>query len=140
MVSVNKNGEKLPIIADPELIFDYDTSLAKPVKFFQTEVLALAAERQLCANQVPAGFACAHEEITDSYTIYSVYGQAGTKELFHTFADAGLNAAYFPESMKKMMRSSMNLQTRSQRQQQILSSMRTASRHTLITSCVVDIR
>jgi len=95
MVSVNKNGEKLPIIADPELIFDYDTSLAKPVKFFQTEVLALAAEHQLCANQVPAGFACAHEDITDSYTIYSVYGQAGTKELFHTFADAGLNAAYF---------------------------------------------
>jgi hypothetical protein len=92
---VNKNGEKLPIIADPELIFDYDTSLAKPVKFFQTEVLALAAEHQLCANQVPAGFACAHEDITDSYTIYSVYGQAGTKELFHTFADAGLNAAYF---------------------------------------------
>lgn len=95
MVSVNKNGEKLPIIADPELIFDYDTSLAKPVKFFQTEVLALAAEHQLCANQVPAGFACAHEEITDSHTIYSVYGQAGTKELFHTFANAGLDAAYF---------------------------------------------
>ena len=71
MVSVNKNGEKLPIIADPELIFDYDTSLAKPVKFFQTEVLALAAEHQLCANQVPAGFACSHEEITDSHTIYS---------------------------------------------------------------------
>lgn len=140
MVSVNKNGEKLPIIADPELIFDYDTSLTKPVNFYKTEVLALAAEHQLCANQVPAGFACAHEEITDSHTIYSVYGQAGTKELFHTFANAGLDAAYFARKHEEMMRSSMNLQTRSQRQRQIQSSMHTASRPILTTSCVADIR
>ena len=95
MVSVNAKGERLPIIADPELIFAYDTSCAKPVNFFNTEVLALSGRHQLLANMVPAGFACAHEEIADSYTLYSVIGQAGTKELFHTFADCGMNADYF---------------------------------------------
>lgn len=95
MISVNQNGDMLPIIADPELVFSYDTSCIKPVRFLQTEVLALAGCRQLCANQVPSGFACAHEKIKDSYTLYSVFGQAGTKELFHTFAGNSLSAKYF---------------------------------------------
>lgn len=95
MVSVNASGEKLPIIADPELVFDYDTSCAKPVRFLQTEVLTLSKEHQLNANQVPCGFACVHEQIADIYTFYSVIGQAGTKELFHTFADRKLDASYF---------------------------------------------
>lgn len=101
MISVNEKGEVLPVIADPELVFDYDTSYKNPVNFMQTEVLTLAASRQLTANQVPSGFACAHEKLKDSYTLYSVYGQAGTKELFHTFAKSGLNRSFFTKKQEE---------------------------------------
>ena len=95
MVSFDVDGNKLPIIADPELIFDYDTSYKNPVRFLDTEIMELSKEHQLCANQVACGFSCMHESVNDVLEIHSIIGQAGTKEVFHDYASGEFDAAYF---------------------------------------------
>lgn len=97
MVTVDGDGKRLPIIGDPELVFEYDTSFEKPVGFINKGVDILSGERQMTANQMPSGFACLHESLAanGSVTFYTVIGQAENKDIFHSFAESGLCKSFF---------------------------------------------
>nr|MDE5965481.1 hypothetical protein [Lachnospiraceae bacterium] len=99
LVSVDASGKRLPIIADPELIFAYDTALEQPVQFIKGGLEALLGQEQICQNQVPCGFSGMHVQLgaQEAANIYTVIGQAGSKELFHNFAECGLGQNFFEQ-------------------------------------------
>ncbi len=96
-VSVDRQGNRLPVIADPELVFSYDTAMSKPVGFCACPLDELLLKEQICQNQVPCAFSGMHVSLDggEHTTLYTVIGQAGTKEIFHTFAGCGLNGQFF---------------------------------------------
>lgn len=99
LVSVDRAGKRLPVLADPELIFAYDTAMSRPVNFMELSLEELLKREQICQNQVPCGFSGMHVslEAGGDTGIYTVIGQAGSKELFHAFAEKGLNEAFFSQ-------------------------------------------
>lgn len=51
-----KNGQLLPVIVDPKVIFDFDTTLSLAHGVMQNSVDALVAKKQATVNKVPCGF------------------------------------------------------------------------------------
>lgn len=95
MLSVDEQGEKLSVIGDPELLFSYDTSFDKPVEFLNSSLSELMERRQICENQLPCGFAVCERELTDEYTVYSLFGQARSKSILEAFAERKPDAGYY---------------------------------------------
>lgn len=89
MVSFSRSGERMPVLVDPELIFEYDTSLERPVGFLKKGIHGLKKSRQITQNQVPCGFTCAGETLEpgQELTFYTVIGQARRKNLAQELAE-----------------------------------------------------
>ncbi|RDY31680.1 hypothetical protein [Lachnotalea glycerini] len=86
--AMTKQGERLPVIADADIIFEYDTSCQIPEGFLKYGLKAVLNKKQILQNQVPSGFAALEEKLTASkaITIISVTGQAANKNLYLDFA------------------------------------------------------
>ncbi len=50
------NGEKLPVIYDTDVIFDYDTSLKSPICFLEEGLDSVVNKVQYPTNKIPCGF------------------------------------------------------------------------------------
>lgn len=99
----SEEGETLPVIADPELIFQYDTAFERPVGFLETPLKELCKGRQNLQNLVPCGFACREFRLKEkaSRTSYMMIGQAENKELLKRYAKRCLDEKYFAEKRKE---------------------------------------
>ena len=82
------DGTKLPVVADPEAVFGYDTSLSRPLGFMADD-FDERVTRQQSANLFPCAFFRCDATLGEgeSVTLYEVYGQAESKDRVHAFAD-----------------------------------------------------
>lgn len=62
-LSIGKE-QVLPVIYDPEVIFDYDTSLINPITFMEENLDGVLGKPQCFANKVPCGFTATTASLT----------------------------------------------------------------------------
>ncbi len=96
LISVDRDGNRLPLVVDSELTFGYDTAYDLPAGFLDLGVKGLLSAKQITSNQVPCGFACYEGELSDMLTIHTVIGQVNNKDILKEFAGK-LNGAYFDQ-------------------------------------------
>ncbi len=77
-MGMTEDGTKLEVIISPETLFGYDTSLEKPVEFYEKRALDLCEEHQKTENLLPCCFFAGHTTLHpgECYTFYEMYGQA----------------------------------------------------------------
>ena len=92
-----KDGTRLKVITDPEIIFSYDLSLEKPVGFYENGIDELLQKKQVCNNLVPCSFYGTQSRLGagEEMVLYQMIGQAESKEVLTVFADRTFDAAYF---------------------------------------------
>ena len=90
------DGQTLPAVVDPRVVFGYDTSLAQAVGFAAPDFADRAAA-QACQNQFPCAFfrRTAVLKQGESLYLYELYGQAENKAAFHAFTAEPLNESWF---------------------------------------------
>lgn len=98
-LAITNEGESLSIVADPEIIFSYDTSYQMPQSFVKNDSKKLLQKRQNLQNQIPSAFSIYENEINqmEAFSIYSVIGQAKNKDVYADFAKRCLCMNYFEE-------------------------------------------
>lgn len=77
-----RNGKVLPVIYDPQVIFDYDTSLINPVEFLEKDLEGVLRKPQCFANKIPCGFTPDGFELDagEEYELNTVVGFAASPE------------------------------------------------------------
>lgn len=98
----DENGNKKQVIADPSLVFDYDSSLNIAVGFRDKTFTDLLSSEQVTANQYPCCFFAEEKELSEgeSLLLYEMIGQVTNKSLLHRLLKTKMDAAYF-ESKKE---------------------------------------
>lgn len=91
------DGELLPPIVDPTLVFSYDTSLQKAAGFAEKSLKDLLAEKQIVANQLPCSFYGVEKELAPgkSITLYELIGQVENKRVLQEFFAEKKQQQYF---------------------------------------------
>ena len=79
-VSIDQTSKRLDVIYDPTRVFDYDTSLKSPQQFISQPLHQLLKEKQASVNQLLSGFSAATIDLDDTYTFYTLFGQANSLE------------------------------------------------------------
>ncbi len=96
-VALDKDGNIIPMVTDPDAIFGYDCSLGVPVNFVEGGLKGVLDRHQNVSNLLPAAFAM--KEITlapgESYEITELIGHAGSMEMLDAFLGKKLDDAYF---------------------------------------------
>lgn len=89
-------GEKLPIIYDPECIFQYDTSLIHPLGFIKQPLSELLEENQYYYNKLPCGFAAAKKVLKpgESMEITSYIGYTDSIEMLNSLINRLMQSEY----------------------------------------------
>lgn len=102
-LAITNEGEQLSIVADPEVIFSYDTSYQLPQGFMDTDSKELLHKKQNLQNQVPCAFSIYEKNLNqmEDFTIYSVAGQAKGKDVYADFARRCLCTKYFVDKYKE---------------------------------------
>lgn len=103
ILSLSESGRLLPIIADPELVFEHDTALEHPVGLIRHSLDELLQKKQITQNIVPSGFSCLTRVLSAGETVgwNSVAGQASTKKILSDYGECTLDRSYFEEKYKK---------------------------------------
>ena len=103
MLSFSGSGELLPIIADPDLVFEYDTSFERPLGFIRHSIGELLQKKQITQNLVPSGFSCLTEIIPagEAMAWNSVTGQAADKKLLADYGTKTLDRDYFQDKYNR---------------------------------------
>lgn len=85
----DENGSLLKPLVQPALVFGQDTSLGVARNFKKTPLDAICAEKQVTSNLFPCCFLpkAAALEPGQSIRIYSIYGQAESKDFVRKFAE-----------------------------------------------------
>jgi hypothetical protein len=70
----------LPVIVDPDIIFDYDISLTRPVGFEGATSADLLAQTQITTGKTPCGFSAATATLDSgaSMTFHTIVGHTGS--------------------------------------------------------------
>lgn len=95
--SCDEKGRRLQAIADPSLVFGYDTSMQRAVGFRDREFADFLGAEQVNTNQYPCCF-FAQERILEegeSLVFYEMIGQVTGKELLGRILSANPDAGYF---------------------------------------------
>ena len=92
-----EDGALLPVLVDPALVFSYDTSLRRAVRFEREELSGLLSREQVTANEFPCCFFAKAQTLLpgESLTIRSLYGLAGSKQTLSDFLKSPRDGAYF---------------------------------------------
>lgn len=93
------DGNLLPPLVDPELVFGYDNSLASAIGFKEKGLQVLLSEQQITQNQIPCSFYGIESELKpqESAVLYEIIGQVEKKEFLQTFLSSKKNQAYFEQ-------------------------------------------
>ncbi len=104
--AVTENGEKLPVIVDPEVVFSYDTSLTSAVGLEEMNLTELLECGQITENNVPCSFFAIEKELEaeESVTIYEVIGMVESKEILREFSDKCVGRKYFEAKRAEAVR------------------------------------
>ncbi|MDR0923951.1 MAG: hypothetical protein LBN31_06325 [Hungatella sp.] len=99
LLSLSESGQLLPIIADPELVFEYDTAMEHPLGLIRHSLEELLQKRQITQNLVPSGFSCLTRVLSAGESVgwNSVAGQASSKKILSDYGDGQLDRSYFEE-------------------------------------------
>ncbi|MGG2994090.1 cellobiose phosphorylase [Paenibacillus macerans] len=98
-LSFGDDGGILPAIADFELVFGGNTSLAYPGRFAAEPLAELTAQPQYCTNKVPCGFSALSAELApgQSRCVYTLIGHIDSVERLNAKAAAITSPAYFAQ-------------------------------------------
>lgn len=103
MLSFSESGRLLPVIADPELVFEHDTSLEHPVGLIRHSLEELLQKKQITQNLVPSGFSCLTGSPSAGEVMgwNSVTGQASAKEILADYGAGTLDRSYFEDKYNR---------------------------------------
>ncbi|MCM1283019.1 MAG: hypothetical protein NC180_01455 [Muribaculaceae bacterium] len=98
-LGIDGEGERLPVVVDPEALFAYDNSLEKPVTFMEGGISAVRAEEENYSNLLPCCFFLKEKTLAagESMTLFEVIGQVESKEILTGFLKNSLTADYFEQ-------------------------------------------
>ena len=101
--AVDESADKLPVIADPNVVFDYDLSLEKAVGFIDGGAEGLLNAEQNSSNEFPSCFfvKSADLEAGAELTLYEIIGQVRNKEVLAKFLDKKIDRKYFEAKFKE---------------------------------------
>ncbi|BBF45024.1 hypothetical protein lbkm_3774 [Lachnospiraceae bacterium KM106-2] len=105
-LSWDQDGKRLKVLADPTVIFGSDTALDRAEEFIQKGYQELFQEQQVTVNQVPCAFSGAQKNLAskEKMIIYSVIGQAESKQIYHEFAAKIQSMEYFQRKYEQAER------------------------------------
>ena len=92
-----EDGALLPVLVDPALIFSYDTSLRRAVRFEREALPDLRTRDQVTANEFPCCFFGKAQTLApgERLVIRSLYGLAYSKDMLRGFLSNTRDGAYF---------------------------------------------
>lgn len=96
-VGFSEDGALLPVIANPALIFSYDTALRRPAGLEQHALEDLLSREQTAVNVIPCAFfgrICTLKP-GESVSIHEIYGQVPEKKVLRDFLTEKHDAAWF---------------------------------------------
>lgn len=95
--AVTEDGDRLPVIVDPEVVFGYDTSLTEAVEFKENNLTDVLQSNQMTENNLPCCFFALEKELDsgESATIYEIYGKADSKDILKEISDKCVGKKYF---------------------------------------------
>lgn len=101
--TLTDNGEKLPVIVDPEVVFEYDTSLNKPIGFLNHSIEELYAMKQVVQNNVPCSFFGKRLTLSpgESYCHYAMIGKVERKDILRNMGEKCSRPGYFEEKYER---------------------------------------
>lgn len=97
MAVMTSSGKRLPVVCDPDLIFEYDCSFEKPIGFLKKDLHDLCSEKQICQNKVPCGFAGLSYELEEELTLYNIIGHGTKTQAVWEFLSMVLDKKFFEE-------------------------------------------
>ncbi|RKM62528.1 hypothetical protein D6855_01865 [Butyrivibrio sp. CB08] len=97
--AVSEGTYKLPVLADPRVVFEYDLSLNKPEGFIAKGFDELLKSEQNLSNEFPCCFFACKKDLApgQELTIYEIIGQVRNKEVLSKFLNKKIDNAYFEE-------------------------------------------
>lgn len=109
--AITSEGERLPVIVDTEVLFEYDTALSMPIGFLKEGVKGIQKKKQITQNSVPCGFLSYERKLGAgvSTTTYTVIGQAASKKLLQDFATKCIKKDFFLEKQEQAQGLTKNL-------------------------------
>lgn len=101
--AVDADGNRLPAIIDPAVVFGYDTSLKKPVNFIELELDGLLSTEQIAQNRLPCCFFGQKRALRKGGSLkqVSLFGQAETKTAARAACDNYTSPVRFSEAYKQ---------------------------------------
>ena len=91
------NQQILPVLYDPEVIFDYDTSLVNPIEFMNQSLEEVMGKEQCFYNKIPCGFTPLKFTLAPSeqYKFSTMIGFANSPEQINEKLGEFCEAEYF---------------------------------------------
>lgn len=110
-LSWDEQGELLKPIVQPGLVFGQDTSLGSPQRFQETPLAQLQATHQVTSNLFPCCFLPKEAVLApgESIRIFSIYGQAQSKEQVKELAERIAPETWFDAKRQEAARLAKNL-------------------------------
>ncbi len=99
--AVTADGARMPITCDPDAIFAYDNSLAKPVNFMEGGIAAVDAEEENTSNLLPCAFFAAKKclEAGQTMTFYEIIGQVERMDSLKAFLAKQPDGSFFEKKL-----------------------------------------
>ena len=96
-------GERLPVIVDPDVIFEHDTAMHRAFGFDKKSLEELFNTKQVKQNKLPCAFFGKSMTLKpgESFTIYGVIGQVAKKEILESFAKRCAAPGYFEKKYEE---------------------------------------
>ncbi len=100
-----KDGERLPVIVDPNVVFSYDLSLDSPEGYKSTTLQDLFAKHQNTSNELPCAFFGVTKTLqaNESLTLYEMIGQVRNKTVLYQFLGKEIDGNYFENKYKEAL-------------------------------------
>lgn len=98
-----EDGQPLPTIVQPSLIFGWDTSMVNPVFFSGHSLAELTSTKQLTENFLPCAMTPWQGTIQtdETLTLWELYSQAEEINQMRAFCQKAGTAAYFEEKLQQ---------------------------------------
>ncbi len=95
----DSQGNKKQVIADPSLVFEYDSSLDIAVGFRDHAFADLLSAQQVTVNQYPCCFFAEEKELSEKeeLVLYEMIGQVSAKSLLNRLLKCRMDEAYFED-------------------------------------------
>lgn len=98
-----EDGQPLPTIVQPSLVFGWDTSMVNPVSFSEHSLAEITSTKQLTGNFLPCAMTPWQGTIQTgaTLTLWEFYGQADEIDQMRAFCQKAGTAAYFEEKLQQ---------------------------------------